>query len=152
VGETVAKKLTRHFGDIHHMQRATFDELIAIEDIGERIADSVLTWFARPEHQLLINRLEEKGLQLKSTSDEQPADGSLSGLTFVVSGVFEKHSRDEMKALIEANGGKNLGAISAKTSYLIAGDKMGSAKKSKAEKLGVPIINEDQFYDLLSSN
>ncbi len=152
VGETVAKKLARHFGDIHYLQQATFDELIAIEDIGERIADSVLTWFARPEHHELITRLEEKGLQLKSATDEQTADGPLSGLTFVVSGVFEKYSRDEMKSLIEANGGKNLGAISAKTSYLIAGDKMGPAKKTKAEKLGVPIINEDQFYDLLSSN
>jgi len=152
VGETVAKKLAAYFGDIQHIQQATFDELIAVEDIGERIADSVLTWFARPEHQELIKRLEEKGVQLSSEVSDQVVEGPLSGLTFVVSGVFEKHSRDEMKALIEANGGKNLGAISAKTSYLIAGDKMGPAKKSKAEKLGVPIINEDQFYDLLSSN
>ncbi len=152
VGETVAKKLARHFGDIHQIQQATFDELIAVEDIGERIADSVLTWFARPEHLKLINRLEEKGLQLRTAVDELAADGPLSGLTFVVSGVFDKLSRDELKLLIETNGGKNLGSISSKTTYLIAGEKMGPAKKTKAEKLGVPIINEDQFYDLLSSN
>jgi len=152
IGETVAKKLARHFGDIQHIQQATFDELISVEDIGERIADSVLTWFARPEHMELIKRLEEHELQLKSVVNEQVVEGSLSGLTFVVSGVFEKHSRDEMKLLIEKNGGKNLGGISSKTSYLVAGEKMGPAKKAKAEKLGVPVINEDQFYDLLSSN
>ncbi len=153
VGATVAKKLARHFGSIQQIQQATFDELIAVDDIGERIADSVLTWFARPEHTEMISRLQRQGIQLESTAvEENNTSGKLSGMSFVVSGVFENISRDELKQLIEEHGGKNLSALSAQTSYLVAGEKMGPAKKVKAEKLGIPIISEDQFFELLSKN
>ena len=153
VGATVAKKLARHFGSIQQIQQATFDELIAVDDIGERIADSVLTWFSRPEHTEMISRLQRQGIQLESTAvEENNTSGKLSGMSFVVSGVFENISRDQLKQLIEEHGGKNLSALSAQTSYLVAGEKMGPAKKVKAEKLGIPIISEDQFFELLSKN
>jgi DNA ligase (NAD+) len=152
VGATVAQKLSQHFGNIQNLQEATFDELIAVDDIGERIADSVLTWFARPEHSDIVQRLKQHGIQLQSANKEEIQNGKLSDKSFVVSGVFAGVSRDELKQIIEKNGGKNLSAISSQTSYLVAGDKMGPAKKAKAEKLGVPIINEDQFFSLISDN
>jgi DNA ligase (NAD+) len=150
VGETVAKKLAAHFQNINNLQKATFDELIVVEDIGERIADSVLTWFARAEHLDLINRLKAHGLQFEMEIKTDFLSDKLTGKTFVVSGVFSRYSRDEIKQLIEKHGGKNLGSISSQTHYLIAGEKMGPAKKAKAEKSGVPIISEDQFEDMIS--
>lgn len=150
VGATVAKKLAFHFKSIQHICDATFDELIAVEDIGERIADSLLTWFARPEHTMLISRLEQHGLQLSEINHEPLTSGVLSGKSFVVSGVFSQFSREELKQQIEKHGGKNLSALSAQTSYLVAGENMGPAKKAKAEKLGIPIISEDDFQKLIS--
>jgi DNA ligase (NAD+) len=150
VGATVAKKLAFHFKSIQHICDATFNELIAVEDIGERIADSLLTWFARPEHTMLISRLEQHGLQLTEINHEPLTSGVLSGNSFVVSGVFSQFSREELKQQIEKHGGKNLSALSAQTSYLVAGENMGPAKKAKAEKLGIPIISEDDFLKLIS--
>ncbi|OFY50249.1 MAG: DNA ligase (NAD(+)) LigA [Bacteroidetes bacterium GWF2_41_31] len=152
VGETVAKKLANHFQNIDNLQKARFDDLVAIEDIGERIADSVLTWFSRTEHIELIERLRKHGLQFESMNRLDVISEKLSGKTFVVSGVFNHFSREEIKQLIEKHGGKNLGSISSQTHYLIAGEKMGPAKKAKAEKLGIPIITEDQFEEMISSN
>ena len=149
VGETVAKKLAFHFKSIENISNATFDQLVAVEDIVERIADSLLTWFARPEHTILISRLRKHGLQFTALSPEPIKSGVLSGKSFVVSGVFSQFTRDEVKLLIEDYGGKNLSALSAQTSYLVAGENMGPAKKTKAEKLGIPIISEDDFRKLI---
>lgn len=152
VGETVAKKLANYFQNIDNLIQANFDELISVEDIGERIADSLLTWFARPEHLELIARLKAKGIQFESTVLVESLSNRLEGKAFVVSGVFNRYSREELKLLIEKHGGKNSGSLSSQTSYLLAGEKMGPAKKTKAEKLGIQIITEDQFEELVSSN
>lgn len=149
VGETVAKKLAGHFRSITALKDASFDELIEVDEIGIRIAESVINWFNKPEHNIIIERLEDAGIQLEITERSGNTSNLLEGKSFVVSGVFEKHSRDEIKALIEQNGGKNTSSISAKTSYLIAGGNMGPAKKTKAEKLGVPIITEEEFIGML---
>ncbi len=150
VGETSAKLLARHFKNIDALQNATLDELTHIDGIGEVMAKSVITYFHTPENQTIVERLRGYGLRM-SLSEEQLASQTelLKGQTIVISGVFQKHSRDEYKAMIEQNGGKNTGSISAKTSYILAGDNMGPAKLQKAEKLGVKIINEDEFLDMI---
>ena len=150
VGETSAKLLARHFKNIDALQNATLDELTHIDGIGEVMAKSVITYFHTPENQTIVERLRGYGLRM-SLSEEQLASHTelLKGQTIVISGVFQKHSRDEYKAMIEQNGGKNTGSISAKTSYILAGDNMGPAKLQKAEKLGVKIINEDEFLDMI---
>ena len=150
VGETSAKLLARHFKNIDALASATLDELTHIDGIGEVMAKSVITYFHTPENQTIVERLKGYGLRM-SLSDEQLASHTelLKGLTIVISGVFQKHSRDEYKAMIEQNGGKNTGSISAKTSYILAGDNMGPAKLQKAEKLGVKIINEEEFLDMI---
>lgn len=149
VGETVAKKLAGHFRSMTALKYASFDELIEVDEIGIRIAESVINWFNKPEHNIIIDKLEDAGIQLELNEDSGTVSNLLEGKSFVVSGVFEKHSRDEIKALIEQHGGKNTSSISAKTSYLIAGGNMGPAKKTKAEKLGVPIISEEDFIGML---
>ena len=150
VGETVAKKLAKHFKSIQAIQQASFEELVAVDEIGDKIAESVIHFFKEEKNQQLIESLVAKGLQFEliETEDEHATD-ILEGATFVVSGVFEKFSRDELKQAIEQNGGKNVGSLSAKTNYLIAGDKMGPAKKEKAEKLGIQIISEDDFIQMV---
>jgi DNA ligase (NAD+) len=153
VGETVAKKLAAHFKNIDAIMQATFEELVAVDEIGDKIAESILNFFAEERNRQLIQELKNHGLQMEM---EEQADTSLSdalaGKTFVVSGVFEKFSRNELKQAIEDHGGKNVGSISAKTDYLIAGDKMGPAKKEKAEKLGVSLISEDDFIEMTKLN
>jgi DNA ligase (NAD+) len=150
VGETVAKKLAKYFKSIKAIQQASFEELVAVDEIGDKIAESVIHFFEEEKNQQLIESLLAKGLQFEliETEDEY-ATYILEGATFVVSGVFEKFSRDELKQAIEQNGGKNVGSLSAKTNYLIAGDKMGPAKKEKAEKLGIQIVSEDDFIQML---
>ncbi len=150
VGETVARKLAHAFGSIDALMVAGYDDLIAVDEIGDRIARSVLDYFADPGYRNMVERLREAGVQFQTGKEEEPKGESLEGATFVVSGVFEHHSRDEIKALIEQHGGRNTGSISAKTDYVLAGDQMGPSKREKAEKLGIPIISEEEFLSMIS--
>jgi len=151
VGETVAKKLTAHFKDIDSLMQASFEELISVEEIGEKIAESVLLFFQKPVHLEIMERLRQHGVQMKLTETATSAPQLLSGKSFVVSGVFERHSRDEIKALIERFGGKNVSSISSKTDYVLAGANMGPAKKQKAENFGIPIISEEEFEGMIKT-
>lgn len=149
VGETVAKKLAKHFKNIEAIMQATFEELIAVDEIGDKIAESIILFFEEERNLKLIEELKESGLKMEMEEMEDTSISNvLEGKTFVVSGVFTLFSRDELKKAIEDNGGKNVGSISSKTNYLIAGDKMGPAKKEKAEKLGVQIISEEEFVKM----
>ncbi len=149
VGETVAKKLAAYFLNIDKLSKASFEELIEVDEIGNRIAESVISWFENPEHQNIIERLKNQGIQFAITESSMPASNTLQNKSFVVSGIFQNHSRDEIKTLIEENGGKNVGSLSSKTDYVLAGDNMGPAKKLKAEKLGIPIISEEDFERMI---
>jgi DNA ligase (NAD+) len=149
VGETVAKKLAKHFKNIDALMAATEEELIAVDEIGDRIAESVLHFFADERNQRIIQRLKEYGLQFEVGESNEVTSNVLEGKTFVVSGVFSQFSRDEIKAEIERHGGKNVGSISKKTDYVLAGDKMGPEKLKKAEALGVPIISEADFLGMI---
>lgn len=151
VGETVAKTLVKKLHSIENIKTANKDELTEIDEVGERIADSVVDWFSKEEHIQLIEKLKEFGLQFQISEDKiSNRTDILSGLNIIISGTFEKHSRDELKQMIEQNGGKNIGSISKKTSYLLAGDNMGPSKLEKANQLGIPIISEDDFLKMLS--
>ncbi|RBN50664.1 NAD-dependent DNA ligase LigA [Flavobacterium psychrolimnae] len=151
VGETVAKKLAKHYKSIDALSQATLMDLILVDEIGERIAQSVLDFFENQENRTIIKRLKEHGIQFEIIEKINPnATNKLSGKTFVVSGVFEKFSRDDLKKAIEDNGGKVGSSISAKTDYLIAGDNMGPAKLEKANKLNISIISEDDFMNLIN--
>ncbi len=151
VGETVAKKLATAFTSIDKLKEASQEELTQVDEIGGRIAQSIVKYFGDAKNTEVIDRLKDVGIQFELSEDilAQRTD-KLQGLTIVISGTFEKHSRDEYKTMIEQNGGKNSGSISAKTSYVLAGDNMGGpAKLEKAEKLGVRIINEDDFLKMI---
>lgn len=151
VGETVAKKIAKSFNDIDELENANLEKLINIDEIGEKIAQSILTYFANPLNRELIERLKSTGLQLyRREEDLSGYTDKLAGQSIVISGVFVHHSRDEYKELIEKNGGKNVGSISAKTSFILAGDNMGPAKLEKAKKLGITILSEDEFLKLIS--
>jgi len=149
VGETVAKKLIAHYRNVKAIQDATYDSLLEVDEIGVKIAESIINWFSKPEHLLVIEKLLQAGVQLEISETQSEFYQILDGTTFVVSGVFEKYSRDEIKALIEKYGGKNTSSISSKTGFLIAGNNMGPSKKQKAEKLNVAIISEDEFIEML---
>lgn len=150
VGETVAKKLARHFKTIDAIASATFEQLIEADEVGEKIAQSILDWFAITDNQSIIERLRISGLQLALSQQESAATSDrLKGLTFVVSGVFQHFSRDGIKASIESNGGKVSGSISKKTTYVLAGDNMGPEKRKKAEELGVTVIDEQAYLLLI---
>ncbi len=150
VGETVAKKLARHFKSIDNLMSASFDELIAVEEIGDKIAESILNFFGNLINIQIIDRLKTYGVQLKISEETlKHQTTKLSGKTFVVSGVFTLYSRNELKKSIEDNGGKVSSAISKKTDYIIAGENMGPSKKEKAEKLGVPIISELDYKEMI---
>lgn len=150
VGETVAKRLAYAYGSMEHLEQASLESLIQTDEIGERIAQSVIDFFADERNRNMIDRLKEYGLQM-ALQEDAPATRSekLNGLAFVISGTFTRHSRDEYKAMIEQNGGKNTGFISGKTDYLLAGANMGPAKLAKAEKMGIKIINEEEFLNIL---
>lgn len=150
VGETSARILARHFKNIDALQNATLQQLIEVDGVGVVIAKSVIDYFHNPENIKIVQRLRDYGLQM-SLSEEQIANSTdyLKGKSIVISGVFAKHSRDEYKAMIERNGGKNVGSISGKTSFILAGENMGPAKLQKAEKLGVPLIDEDTFLSMV---
>ena len=146
VGETSAKLLARHFKTMDALAAASLEELQQVEGVGEVIARSVITYFHNPENIVIIDRLRAHGIQMQLSEDLMTAsDGSLSGLSIVISGVFRHHSRDEYKAMIERNGGKNVGSISSKTSFILAGENMGPSKLQKAGKLGIRIMSEDEF-------
>ncbi len=150
VGETVAKKLARAFKNMEALEQATLDDLIHVDEIGEKIARSILLYFSNEENQKLVTRLKEKQLTMQlSEEDLQGQTDRLQGKSIVISGVFVHHSRDEYKTLIEKHGGKNVGSISAKTSFILAGDNMGPSKLEKAQKLGIKIMNEDEFLTLI---
>ena len=146
VGETVAKKLSKHYKSINGLANASEKELINVDEIGEVIAKSVVDFFSLFENNDIINRLKSYGIQLEVSEEElSNQTNKLGGNTFVVSGLFTKVSRNELKQLIEQNGGKLSSSISKKTNFVIAGDKMGPSKRIKAEDLGVAIITEDDF-------
>ena len=150
VGETAAKKLAKAFGNIEALELATKEQLMAVDEIGEKIAQSVLAYFALPANRELIDRLKEAGLQMERQEvEEGERSDKLAGLSIVISGVFSQHSREEYKDMIEKHGGKNVGSISSKTSFILAGENMGPAKLEKAQKLGIKIINEDDFLQML---
>ncbi len=150
VGETVAKKLAIHFGEIDRLAKATDEELMNAPEVGEKIAASIKDWFSKSENRKAVERLESHGLQFRSDEDQGRLGSSLEGLTFVVSGVFSKFSRDELKQTIERHGGKVVSGVSSRTSYLVAGEESGPSKLEKADKLGVSIINEVQFSELIN--
>ena len=146
IGETVAKKLAMYFKSVDKLMAATYDELIAAEEVGERIAQSLIEYFSNEKHQQEIEKLKALGLQFVAEEKEvKLASEKLAGQSFIISGVFEKFSRDELKDLIEQNGGKILSSISAKLNYLVAGDNMGPAKLEKAQKLNIPIISDEEL-------
>lgn len=148
VGETVAKQLAKAFKNIENLALAKYDDLVEVDEIGEKIAISVQNYFLDPENVAIIERLQKAGVQFE-IEEKAKASNSFAGQNFVVSGVFSKFSRDELKNLIEQNGGKNVSSISSKTNYVIAGDNMGPAKLEKATQLGIPIISEDDFIAML---
>ncbi|RKT00569.1 NAD-dependent DNA ligase LigA [Flavobacterium sp. 123] len=153
VGETVAKKLAKHYKNIDALSQASIMDLVLVDEIGERIAQSVVEFFENHENRIIIERLKIHGIQFEIIEKENPnATDKLLGKTFVVSGVFEKFSRDELKKAIEDNGGKVGSSISAKTDYVVAGDNMGPAKLEKANKLNVAIISEDDFIKILNES
>lgn len=150
VGETVAKKLAKHYKTIEAIEAASQEDLVSVDEIGEKIAESVVDFFAVEENRAIVNRLKTHGLQLAISEEELAGQtDKLNGNTFVISGVFEKVSRSDLKKMIEANGGKVTGSISAKTKYLVAGENMGPSKLAKAEKLGTHIISEDEFLAMV---
>ena len=151
VGETVAKKIAKSFTDIEELINTDLENLKNIDEIGEKIAQSIITYFSNPSNRELVGRLKAAGLQLfRKEEDLSGYTDKLTGQSIVISGVFTHHSRDEYKELIEKNGGKNVGSISAKTSFILAGENMGPAKLEKAQKLGVKIMSEDEFLTLIS--
>ena len=149
VGETVAKKLARTLGSLDVIMNTNREDLIEVDEIGERIADSILAFFAEERNKAFIQRLQDVGLQFV-VQEVEGATNKLAGAAIVVSGVFEKYDRTGIKKLIEQHGGKVSSSISKKTSYIVAGEKMGPSKREKAATLGVPIISEDEFLDKIS--
>lgn len=151
VGDTVAKKVAKAFPDIDTLMAATFDELSATKDIGPRIAESIIEYFNNPRNRRMVERLRRVGLQMSMPETEEgETSDRLGGKAFVISGTFSRHSRDEYKELIERNGGRNVGSISKKTDYVLAGENMGPAKREKAAALGIPVIDEDTFLAMIS--
>ena len=153
VGETIAKKLAYAFKTIEKLENASIEELVAVDEIGERIAQSVQKYFADEKNRAIVDRLKAYGLQMSLSEDKlQPAGDKLSGMSIVISGTFEHHSRDEYKQMIEQNGGKNAGSVSAKTSFILAGENMGPEKLKKAEKAGVRLVNEAEFLAMIGDS
>ena len=153
VGDTVAKKVAKAFPDIDTLMNATCDQLAATKDIGPRIAENVVEYFANPINRDIIERLRNAGLQMAMPAESSEGRTDLlEGKSFVISGTFSRHSRDEYKELIERNGGKNVGSISKKTDYVLAGENMGPAKREKAQTLGIPVIDENQFLAMIGES
>lgn len=152
VGETIAKKLAYAFKTIEALEQATFEDLIAVDEIGDRIARSVVAYFSDSQNMEMLDRLKKQGLQMSLSEEKLQAHGTaLDGLSIVISGTFSLHSRDEYKAIIEMNGGKNVGSVSARTSFILAGENMGPEKLKKAEKLSVKLVDEKTFLSLINN-
>jgi len=152
VGETIAKKLAFAFKTIEALEHATLDELVSVDEIGERIAQSVVLYFKDPLNVETVDRLKMAGLQMKLSEEKLQSHGtSLAGFSIVISGTFSQHSRDEYKTMIERNGGKNVGSVSSKTSFILAGENMGPEKLKKAESLGVKLMDEITFLEMIKS-
>lgn len=150
VGETTAKLLAKAFPSIDALANASLDDLIKVDEIGMKIAQSIKLHFANERNLQIIERLKAYGVKMEAEAvDTSDHTDKLAGKSIVISGVFEKHSRDEYKELIEKNGGKNVGSISAKTSFILAGANMGPSKLEKAQKLNIPIVNEDEFLQMI---
>ncbi len=150
VGETAAKKLARAFRSIDAIAVASAEQLEDVDEIGEKIAQSVIAYFAQPHNRDIVERLRQAGLQMAIGEEaEEGRTDKLAGQTIVISGVFSHHSRDEYKDIIERNGGKNTGSISSKTGFILAGENMGPAKLEKAHKLGIRIVSEEEFLDMI---
>lgn len=151
VGDTVAKKVAKAFPDIDRLMEASAEQLAAVKDIGPRIAESIVEYFSNPTNRAIVDRLKAAGLQMSMNEESTEAQSNLlEGKTFVISGTFAHHSREEYKDLIERNGGKNVGSISKKTDYVLAGENMGPAKRDKAASLGIPLLSEDDFLAMLN--
>ena len=142
--------MARHFKSLEKLKQASLEELIDVDEIGDKIAESVIAYFAADGIQQELERLMEAGLHFELDEKEQNTSNVLEGKSFVVSGTFSK-ARNEIKELIEKNGGRNVGSISAKTDFILAGEKMGPAKLKKAEKLNIPIISEEEFMQMLEN-
>lgn len=149
VGETTAKKIARVYNNIDTLQWATVEQLCAIEDVGPQIAENIVAYFNDMRNLEILERLRQAGLQFEGEAAEGPQSDKLAGMSIVISGTFAHHSRDEYKAMIEANGGKNVGSVSKKTSFILAGENMGPEKRKKAEALGIKLLTEDEFLKML---
>ena len=151
VGETTAKKLARRFTSLEQLQVANREQLIAVEDVGEQIADNIIAYFADERNREIIRRLQDAGLQMQGEAPEVVSQ-TLAGQSIVISGTFTQHSRDEYKAMIEAHGGKNVGSVSKKTSFILAGENMGPEKLKKAEALGIRLMTEEEFLEITTDH
>jgi DNA ligase (NAD+) len=149
VGETTAKKIARRYNTIDALQWATAEQLCAIEDVGPQIAENIVAYFNDIKNLEILDRLRKAGLQMEGEAAEEPSSDKLAGLSIVISGTFSQHSRDEYKALIEAHGGKNVGSVSKKTSFILAGENMGPEKRKKAEDLGIKLMTEEEFLQMI---
>ena len=152
VGETTAKKIARKYNTIDALQWATAEQLCAIEDVGPQIAENIVKYFEDIRNLEILDRLRKAGLQMEGEAAPEPTSDKLAGLSIVISGTFSHHSRDEYKAMIEENGGKNVGSVSKKTSFILAGENMGPEKRKKAEDLGIRLMTEDEFLELVNGN
>ena len=150
VGETTAKKIAKRYNSIDSLQWATAEQLCAIDDVGPQIAENIVKYFEDIRNLEILERLRQAGVQMEGEAAEEPASDKLAGMSIVISGTFEHHSRDEYKELIEQNGGKNVGSVSKKTSFILAGDNMGPEKRKKAEELGIPLKSEEEFLQMIS--
>jgi DNA ligase (NAD+) len=150
VGETTAKKIARVYNTIDSLQEANSEQLCAIEDVGPQIAENIVAYFRDERNLAIIERLRNAGLQFEGEAVEGPQSDKLAGMSIVISGTFSQHSRDEYKALIEAHGGKNVGSVSKKTSFILAGENMGPEKRKKAEDLGIPLKTEEEFLEMIN--
>lgn len=150
VGETTAKKIARTVGSVDRLMAMSAEELTAIDDVGPMIANNIIEYFATESNRAIVERLRSYGVQLEMEEDTSARTDTLAGKTFVISGVFTLHSRDQYKQMIEQNGGKNSGSISKKTDYVLAGENMGPAKREKAATLGIPLLSEDEFLAMLN--
>jgi DNA ligase (NAD+) len=149
VGETVAKTLAKRFRSIDELMISDLESLTSVNEIGPKIASSIISFFADADNILILNRLKAYGLRFSEEGIAGPESDKLEGKTIVISGLFQKHSRDEYKEMISKHGGRNSSSISGSTSFILAGDNMGPSKKEKAEQLGVPLLSENEFLELI---
>jgi DNA ligase (NAD+) len=152
VGETVAKTLAKRFGSIDDLIHADSATLTAIREIGPKIAASIISYFQDQENIRIISRLKSYCLNLKGEENHVAASGTLDGKSILISGVFQKHTREEYKEIIENNGGKNVTSLSSNTSFILAGENMGPSKREKAESLGIPLLSETEFLKLINED